>query len=69
VALNRRDLLRQAALSTLVLRAGLGNAINQLTRPSVARAINALAARALCRSIASSPVVASARPARPHDHA
>jgi spore coat protein A len=42
VALNRRDLLRQAALSTLVLRAGLGNAINQLAHPSVARAINAL---------------------------
>jgi spore coat protein A, manganese oxidase len=43
VALNRRDLLRQAALSTLVVRgAGLGNAINQLAHPSVARAINAL---------------------------
>jgi spore coat protein A len=41
--LNRRDLLRQAALSTLISRAGLGCPINQLAAPSrLARAINAL---------------------------
>jgi spore coat protein A len=41
--LNRRDLLRQAALSALVSGTGLGSGINQLARPSgSARAINAL---------------------------
>jgi spore coat protein A len=45
VVLNRRDLLRQAALSALVSvsRTGLGNGIHQLAPPSAsARAINAL---------------------------
>jgi len=47
VVLNRRDLLRQAALSALVSdlasRTGLGNGINQLAHPSPsARAINSL---------------------------
>ena len=41
--LNRRDLLRQAALSALVSGTGLGSGINQLASPSgSARAINAL---------------------------
>src|SRR5271156_3966045 len=43
--MNRRDLLRQAALSALVSvsRTGLGSGINQLAHPSApARAINAL---------------------------
>jgi spore coat protein A len=41
--LNRRDLLRQAALSTLISRLGLGRPINQHAAPfGLARAINAL---------------------------
>jgi spore coat protein A len=41
--LNRRDLLRQAALSTLISRVGLGRPTNQHTAPSgLSRAINAL---------------------------
>jgi spore coat protein A len=41
--LNRRDLLRQAALSTLISRVGLGGPINQRAAPSgFSRAINAL---------------------------